>query len=238
VAAVRVPVMHEDVPVTMKPLLHVGAQKVPDARAAVHVPTAPLVGAADALQLATQVAAVSMPVMHDDVPVTMKPLLHIGAHVVPDASAAVQVPIVPLLGAIDASQLAVQFAGVSLPDLHDDVPVTMKPLLHFGAQVVPDASTAVHVPTAPLLGAIDASQPAVQFAAVSLPDLHDDAPVTMKPLSHVGTHVLPDASAAVQEPAVPLVGAIEASHVAAAVLAKNAARAVVAVLLVDSGAGP
>ena len=53
VAAVKVPALHELVPDTVYPLLHVGWHVDPDANELVHVPTPPLVGAEDASQFST-----------------------------------------------------------------------------------------------------------------------------------------------------------------------------------------
>ena len=52
-------------------MLHVGVHDEPLARELVHVPTAPLVGAVDASQLGTHVAAVSVPAVHELVPETV-----------------------------------------------------------------------------------------------------------------------------------------------------------------------
>jgi hypothetical protein len=63
--------------------------------------------------MSAQVAAVSMPVAHDDVPETVYPAAHVGAQVAPDASVLVQVPAKPLVGAPDASHgLAAQVAAL------------------------------------------------------------------------------------------------------------------------------
>jgi hypothetical protein len=49
----------------------------------------------------------------------------VGAHVVPDASVAVQSPTAPLAGAADASHILEQVAAVSAPAVHEDVPETV-----------------------------------------------------------------------------------------------------------------
>ena len=71
VAAVKVPAVHELVPETVYPESHVGWQVDPLAKELVHVPTTPLVGAVDASQLGTHVAAVSVPAVHELVPETV-----------------------------------------------------------------------------------------------------------------------------------------------------------------------
>jgi hypothetical protein len=107
---------------------------------------------------ALQVAAVSMPAEHNDVPEMVYPEAHVGAQVLPDASALVQSPTVPLVGAPDASHgLAAQVAAVSVPAEHEDVPEMVYPAAHVGWQVDPDASVPSQSPTAPLVGAVDAS---------------------------------------------------------------------------------
>ena len=79
VAAVRVPGVHELVPDTTYPESHVGWHVDPLARELVQSPTPPLVGAVDASQgSAEHVAAVRVPRLHDDVPDTVYPELHVG----------------------------------------------------------------------------------------------------------------------------------------------------------------
>ena len=79
VAAVSVPALHEDVPDTVYPKLHVGWHVDPLAIELVHVPTPPFVGAVDVSQgFAEHVAAVSVPRLHEAVPETVYPLLHVG----------------------------------------------------------------------------------------------------------------------------------------------------------------
>ena len=79
VAAVKVPVLQELVPDTVYPELHVGWHVEPLARELVQSPAPPFVGAADASHgFAEQVAAVSVPALHDDVPDTVYPELHVG----------------------------------------------------------------------------------------------------------------------------------------------------------------
>ena len=71
----------------------------------------------------------------------------------------------------------------------------------------------MHVPTSPLVGAVDASHGfAKHFAAVSVPVLHELVPDTLYPLLHVGWHVDPDANELVHDPTPPLVGAVDASQ--------------------------
>ena len=57
IAAVKVPALHELVPDTVYPLLHVGWHVEPDANEFVHDPTPPLVGAVDASQSMTNTYA-------------------------------------------------------------------------------------------------------------------------------------------------------------------------------------
>ena len=105
VAVVKVPALHELVPDTVYPLLHVGWHVDPDANELVHVPTPPLVGAVDASHaFAEHVAAVKVPALHELVPDTVYPLLHVGWHVNPVANELVHDPTPPLVGAVDASQ--------------------------------------------------------------------------------------------------------------------------------------
>jgi|OM-RGC.v1.030765263 hypothetical protein len=79
VAAVSVPALHELVPDTVYPLLHVGWHVDPDANELVQDPTPPLVGAVDASHaFAEHVAAVKVPALHELVPDTVYPLLHVG----------------------------------------------------------------------------------------------------------------------------------------------------------------
>jgi len=52
----------------------------------------------------------------------------------------------------------------------------------------------------------------VQFAAVSVPRLHELFPDTVYPELHVGWHVDPLARELVQLPTAPFVGAVDASH--------------------------
>ena len=54
--------------------------------------------------VASHVAAVKVPALHELVPDTVYPLSHVGWHVDPDANELVQDPTPPLVGAVDASQ--------------------------------------------------------------------------------------------------------------------------------------
>jgi len=79
VTAVRVPALQDDVPDTVYPELHVGWHVDPLARVFVQSPAPPFVGAADASQgFAEHVAAVTVPALHEDVPDTVYPELHVG----------------------------------------------------------------------------------------------------------------------------------------------------------------
>ena len=78
-AAVNVPKVHELIPDTVYPELHVGWHVEPLARELVQVPTLPFVGAADASHgFAEHVAAVNVPKVHELVPDTVYPELHVG----------------------------------------------------------------------------------------------------------------------------------------------------------------
>jgi len=105
VAAVSVPVVQDDVPLTVYPVVHVGWHVAADAKVFVQSPAAPFVGAALASQeFAWQVAAVSVPVVQDDVPLGVYPVVHVGWHVDADAKVFVQSPAPPFVGAALASQ--------------------------------------------------------------------------------------------------------------------------------------
>ena len=160
VAAVNVPKEHELVPDTIHPELHVGWHVDPLASELVQSPIAPFVGAADAShRFAEHVAAVSAPALQDDVPDTMYPALHVGWHVDPLARELVQSPAPPFVGAVDASHgFAEHIAAVKVPRLHELVPDTVYPESHVGWHVDPLASELVQSPTAPFMGAVDASQ--------------------------------------------------------------------------------
>ena len=104
VAAVSVPRLHEDVPDTVYPLLHVGWHVDPLAIELVQSPKAPFVGAAYASQgFAEHVAAVSVPALHEDVPDTVYPALHVGWHDEPIPRELVQPPTPPFDGGAEAS---------------------------------------------------------------------------------------------------------------------------------------
>jgi hypothetical protein len=104
VAVVSVPRLHEDVPDTVYPELHVGWHVDPLARELEQSPTPPFVMGAEASHgFAEHVAAVSVPALHEDVPDTVYPELHVGWHVDPLASELVQLPTPPFVGAVDAS---------------------------------------------------------------------------------------------------------------------------------------
>jgi hypothetical protein len=92
----------------------------------------PLVGGVPAK---THVAVlVIVPAEHDVRPFTTYPELHWGAHDMPLASVAVQLPIpAPLAGTADAShELAAHVAGLSEPMEQEDAPETVYPLAHTG----------------------------------------------------------------------------------------------------------
>ena len=56
---------------------------------------------------------------------------------------------------------AAHVAAVKVPAVHELVPETVYPESHVGWQVDPLAKELVHVPTTPLVGAVDASQKGV-----------------------------------------------------------------------------
>ena len=121
VAAVSVPASHEDVPDTVYPESHVGWHIDPLASESVQLPTPPFVGGVDASQgSAEHVAAVSVPALHEDVPDTVYPELHVGWHVDPLASESVQSPAVPFVGGVDASHTRIHALGG--PSVDDSAP--------------------------------------------------------------------------------------------------------------------
>ena len=110
-------------------------------------------------------------------------------------------------------EFAEHVAAFNVPALQDDVPDTVYPELHVGWQVDPLARELVQSPTAPFVGAVDASHGfAEHVAAVSVPALQDDVPDTVYPELHVGWHVDPLARELVQSPAAPFAGAADALH--------------------------
>ena len=105
------------------------------------------------------VAAVRVPAVQELVPETVYPESHVGWHVEPLASELVQSPAPPFLGAADASQgFAEHVAAVRVPAVQELVPETVCPELHVGWHVDPLARELVQLPTAPFVGAVDASQ--------------------------------------------------------------------------------
>ena len=131
VAAVSVPKEeHELVPETVYPDSHVGWHIKPLARELVQSPAPPFVGAADASHgSAEHVAAVRVPAVHELVPETMYPELHVGWHVDPLARELVQSPATPLAMAPDASHGS-NGAIIVLNTKEDDVnEVTVSPVI-------------------------------------------------------------------------------------------------------------
>ena len=113
-------------------------------------------------EFAEHVAAVNVPKEHELVPDTVYPELHVGWQVDPLASELVQSPAPPFVGAADASHgFAEHVAAVSVPALQDDVPDTVYTELHVGWHVEPLDREPVQSPTAPFMGAVDASQDAL-----------------------------------------------------------------------------
>ena len=103
-AAVSVPAPHDDLPETVYPVLHVGEHVDPLAIELVQSPAPPFVGAAEASHgFAEHVAALSVPALHEDVPDTVYPELHVGWHLSPDGSVSTHVPLPPFNGGDDAS---------------------------------------------------------------------------------------------------------------------------------------
>ena len=86
----------------------------------------PLTRSFAAQYVTAQVAAVSVPALHELVTDTVYPALHVGWHVDPLARELVQSPTPPFVGAADASQaFAEHVAAVSVPALHELVPETV-----------------------------------------------------------------------------------------------------------------
>ena len=86
----------------------------------------PLTRSFAAQYVTAQVAAVSVPALHELVPDTVYPALHVGWHVEPLARELVQSPTPPFVGATDASHgLGPHVAAVSVPRLHELVPDTV-----------------------------------------------------------------------------------------------------------------
>ena len=107
---------------------------------------------------AEQVAAVSVPALHDDVPDTVYPELHVGWHCDPLNNELVQSPTPPFVGAAEASHgFAVHVAVINVPKEQELAPDTVYPELHVGWHVDPLASELVQSPTPPFAGAVDAS---------------------------------------------------------------------------------
>ena len=72
------------------------------------------------------VAAVKVPALHELVPETVYPELHVGWHVAPLARALVQSPTAPFVGDVDAShESGLHIAAVSVPALHELIPDTV-----------------------------------------------------------------------------------------------------------------
>jgi len=115
----------------------------------------PLEGAGDKVH----VAAVSVPRLHEDVPDTVYPELHVGWHDDPLAREPVQSPAPPFVGAEDASHGAAEHvAAVSVPkEEHELIPETVYPNSHVGWHIKPLARELVQLPTPPLVGAMEAS---------------------------------------------------------------------------------
>ena len=140
--------------------MHVGVQDEPCASVEVHPePGAPFVMAPDASQgLTEHVAAVSVPALHDDVPDAVYPASHVGWHVDPLARVLVQSPTAPFVGAVDASHgFAEHVAALRVPNEHELVPETVYSASHVGWHVDQLARELVQSPTAPFVGAADAS---------------------------------------------------------------------------------
>ena len=101
-------------------------------------------------EFAVHVAAVKVPALHELVPDTVYPELHVGWHVDPLASEFVQSPAPPFVGAADASHgFAEHVAAVNVPKEHELGPDTVYPELHVGWHVDPLARELVQSPTPP-----------------------------------------------------------------------------------------
>lgn len=78
-------------------------------------------------------------------------------------------------------------AASRTPSVHVDFPDTVYPTAHVGLHVAPCASAFVHVPTAPFMGALEAShESGAHVAAVSFAALHLEGPETAYPVSQTG----------------------------------------------------
>ena len=135
-------------------------------------PLLPLVGAAFASHgFGLHCVLVKVPALHEVAPDGVYPCLHVGLHVFPEASAAVQSPLAPLSGGARASHgLGVHCAAASLPAWQKVLPFTVYPWLQTGLHVEPEAKVAVQLPLAPLVGGWLASHGfGKHCAAVSLP---------------------------------------------------------------------
>ena len=98
-------------------------------------------------------ALVKVPALHEVAPDGVNPCLHVGLHVFPEASAAVQSPLAPFIGAALASHgLGVHCAAAILPAWQNVLPFTVYPGLQTGVHVEPEAKVAVQLPFAPLVG--------------------------------------------------------------------------------------
>ena len=175
---VSAPAAHEYEPDKMYPALHDGVHEAPLARLPpVHVPRPPFVGAfvaetAQKFGVHAKSVPESAPAvqLYEAEPDCVYPVLHVGVHVAPLARLAVHVPRAPFGGAVTTHGFGLHAAVmvVSVPAEHALVPTSVDPLLHVGVHELPLARLAVHVPSAPFVGAADASHAfALQPAAAT-----------------------------------------------------------------------
>ena len=114
-------------------------------------------------------------------PEIVKPESQVGWHLDPLARVLVQLPTAPLVGATDAShEFASHVAAVVIPAVQEVVPEIVKPESQVGWHLDPLARVLVQLPTAPLVGATDASHEfASHVAAVVVPAVQDVVPETV-----------------------------------------------------------
>jgi hypothetical protein len=88
------------------------------------VPTPPFAGGADAShEFGIQVADEKTPLLQKEVPLNVYPRLHVGTHVAPSASLALQFPTAAFAGGVLPSQpTETQLAGVKTPNWQEPTP--------------------------------------------------------------------------------------------------------------------
>jgi len=81
-------------------------------------------------------------------------VLQVGVHEEPLVIVFEQSPLPPLVGLALSHELALQELAVNVPLLHLVDPEMVYPMLQVGVHVDPLSKVAVHVPNAPLVGAM------------------------------------------------------------------------------------